>query len=195
MEKHYWLRRKRSSLAKAQAAISAEARLIHFDLAGRYSVKAANCDAPSVGDASDAKSEIEINEAQLEELIPRFYERVRDDALIGPVFENAIGDWDDHLEKLVAFWSSVMLTSGRYKGNPMAAHLKQLRAITPPMFDRWLALWAEVTAELLPSAAAAALQAKAARIAESLKLALYFRIPAVGEVRPAPRPKDCSHGQ
>lgn len=119
----------------------------------------------------------EINETQLEALIPCFYARVRQDALIGPVFDDAIGDWDDHLEKLVAFWSSVMLTSGRYKGNPVAAHIKHLKDITPPMFDRWLALWAEVTEELLPTPAAAALQGKAARIAESLKLALYFRLP------------------
>ena len=118
----------------------------------------------------------EINEAQLEALIPIFYARVRDDALIGPVFNGAITDWDDHLKRLVAFWSSVMLTSGRYKGNPMAAHVQHLSAITPPMFDRWLALWAEVTGEILPPEVATALQAKAARIAESLKLALYFRL-------------------
>lgn len=120
---------------------------------------------------------IEIDEAQLEALVPRFYARVREDALIGPVFDGAIADWDDHLEKLVAFWSSVMLTSGRYKGNPVAAHMKHLGAITPPMFDRWLALWAEVAEEILPAPAASALQIKAARIAESLKLALYFRLP------------------
>jgi len=118
-----------------------------------------------------------IDEAQLETLIPAFYARVRDDALIGPVFDAAIDDWDEHLEKLVAFWSSVMLTSGRYKGNPMAAHLRQARSITPEMFDRWLALWAEVTDELLAPAAAAAMQGKAARIAESLKLGLFFRLP------------------
>ena len=61
----------------------------------------------------------EITETQLETLIPRFYARVREDAVIGPVFEGAIADWDGHLEKLIAFWSSVMLTSGRYKGNPV----------------------------------------------------------------------------
>lgn len=118
-----------------------------------------------------------VDEIQLETLIPRFYARVRDDALIGPVFDDAIAKWDEHLEKLVAFWSSVMLTSGRYKGNPVAAHMQHIAAITPQMFDRWLALWADVTEESLPPPAAAALQAKAGRIAESLKLALYFRLP------------------
>ena len=36
-----WLRRKRASLNKARDATSAEARLVHFDLAGRYSIAAA----------------------------------------------------------------------------------------------------------------------------------------------------------
>ncbi len=130
----------------------------------------------------------QVSEDQIARLIPGFYARVRDDALIGPVFDNAIGDWEHHLGKLVDFWSSVMLTSGRYKGNPMAAHVKHLPTITPPMFDRWLMLWADVTGEMLPAATAAALQKKAARIAESLKLALYFRLPPASGIAPKPAP-------
>ena len=106
-----------------------------------------------------------ITEAEIAALIPRFYDKVRADALIGPVFAGAIDDWPPHLEKLMAFWSSVMLTSGRYKGNPMAAHMKHLATITPPMFDRWLALWAQVTAETLPAGMAAELEAKAEALA------------------------------
>lgn len=41
MEKKYWIGRKREAMAMARAASTAEARLIHYDLAGRYSVKAA----------------------------------------------------------------------------------------------------------------------------------------------------------
>jgi len=122
---------------------------------------------------------LHINETVLEALIPAFYARVRDDAMIGQLFNKAIGDWDEHLHKLTAFWSSVMLTSGRYKGNPVAAHRKHSNAITPEMFERWLALWAEVTGEQLAPEAASAMQAKAANIAESLKLALFFRMPPV----------------
>jgi hemoglobin len=117
-----------------------------------------------------------IDEAALERLIPAFYARVRADAAIGPMFEAAVHDWPGHLERLVAFWSSVMLTTGRYKGSPVAEHLKHKAAITPAMFDRWLAIWADTTDELLAPAAAAALQVKAARIAESLQLALFFRL-------------------
>lgn len=118
----------------------------------------------------------QIDEAALERLVPAFYARVRADALLGPLFDEAVHDWPDHLERLAAFWSSVMLTSGRYKGSPMAAHLRHRAAITPAMFDRWLAIWAATTDELMAPAAAAVLQAKAARIAESLQLALFFRL-------------------
>jgi hemoglobin len=117
-----------------------------------------------------------IDEEALSQLVTRFYVRVREDAELGPIFNEAIGDWPEHLEKLTAFWSSVMLTSGRYKGNPVAAHLLHRDRITPALFQHWLALWQQVTAEMMPPPAAAALQAKAERIAESLNLALFFKL-------------------
>ncbi|MGE4322731.1 MAG: group III truncated hemoglobin [Sphingobium sp.] len=118
----------------------------------------------------------DVNEEGLKRLVDAFYARVRADAALGPIFNDAIGDWPDHLEKLAAFWSSVMLSSGRYKGQPMPAHMKHRARITPALFDRWLALWTRTTDELMTPAAAAALQVKAARIAESLQLALFFRL-------------------
>src|SRR3546814_11139195 len=66
--------------------------------------------------------------------------------------------------------------TGRYKGNPMMMHLKHRARITPELFDRWLALWAETTDELMPPDIAAALQAKAGRISESLQLGMFFRL-------------------
>ena len=117
-----------------------------------------------------------MNDADLQELVNLFYARVRSDDRLGPLFNAAVEDWPEHLERLSAFWSSVMLTSGRYKGNPMAAHLGQAGAIEPDMFERWLALWRATACESLPPADAAAIIEKAERIAESLKLALFFRI-------------------
>lgn len=126
-----------------------------------------------------------IDEAGLSRLVQAFYARVRSDAELGPIFNDAIGDWPEHLEKLAAFWSSVMLTSGRYKGQPVAAHLKHRDRISPELFDRWLALWGQTARELMPPAAAAALEDRAARIAESLKLALFFRLERPAAHRPA----------
>jgi hemoglobin len=117
-----------------------------------------------------------IEEAELGRLIPLFYERVRADAALGPVFNGAVEDWPEHLDQLQAFWSSVTRTTGRYKGNPMMAHLRHARSITPGMFDRWLELWRETAAEVLTPEGAALVVGKAERIAESLKLGLFFRL-------------------
>lgn len=115
-----------------------------------------------------------ITEESLRDLVDQFYARVRADPLIGPLFNKAIDDWPAHLDKLQAFWSSVMLTSGRYKGRPLPAHIKHAEEIDARSFARWLALWKETTDELLDPASAAALQEKAARIAESLSLGIQY---------------------
>ena len=126
-----------------------------------------------------------IDEAGLERLVHAFYARVREDAELGPIFNDAIADWPEHLARLTAFWSSVMLTSGRYKGQPVPAHMKHRSRITPALFDRWLALWGETARELMAPEAAAALEARAARIADSLQLALFFRLGDQPPNRPA----------
>ena len=115
-----------------------------------------------------------LTEDDLKRVVDAFYTRVRDDALLGPIFNDAIHDWPVHLANLQAFWSSVMLTSGRYKGQPMVAHARHESVITPEAFARWLELWRATTGELVAPEAAAALQEKAARIAESIALGLDF---------------------
>ncbi|MDF0489943.1 group III truncated hemoglobin [Sphingomonas sp. H39-1-10] len=116
-----------------------------------------------------------LEESEIRPVVERFYDRVRADEALGPVFGAAVHDWDDHHARLADFWSSVMLTSGRYKGNPVALHLRHADALTPAAFARWLTLWAQTTDEMLPHAVAQAMQAKAARIAESLQLAIQYR--------------------
>jgi hemoglobin len=118
-----------------------------------------------------------MTDADLQRAVDAFYAKVRGDLVLGPLFHAAVSDWPEHLEKLGAFWSSVMRTTGRYKGSPMGAHLRHAAVIRPEMFDRWLALWRETAAEQLAEEEAAAVIEKAERIAESLKLALFFRLP------------------
>jgi hemoglobin len=72
------------------------------------------------------------------------------------------------------FWSSVMLTSGRYKGNPVAVHLR-IKGVEPQLFARWLELFNETCNEQFDDRVARAFRAKAGRIAESLKFALFYR--------------------
>ena len=113
------------------------------------------------------------DEASLARLVALFYGRVRQDPELGPIFNDAIADWPHHFSKLTDFWHSVMLTSGRYKGNPMMKHLIHRARMRPEHFDRWLTLWTAATDEVMAPEHAAAMQAKARRIGESLQLVLF----------------------
>jgi len=114
-----------------------------------------------------------ITDESLRELVHLFYSRVRQDPELGPIFNSAVHDWPEHLEKLTEFWSSVALGSRRYKGNPMMKHLMHQARIEPAHFARWLELWKNATEEVMAPEDAALLQAKAVRIGESLSLALF----------------------
>jgi hemoglobin len=114
-----------------------------------------------------------VNETAIGLLVEAFYAKVRADAELGPVFERVIaGRWDAHLATMRDFWSSVMLTSGRYKGNPVAVH-RRVEGIEPRLFERWLYLFDRTCGELFDEPIAAAFTAKAVRIAGSLKLVLF----------------------
>jgi hemoglobin len=117
-----------------------------------------------------------VTEDTIKAQVDAFYALVRCDPVLGPVFAAAIADdaWPPHLEKMYAFWSSVMLTSGRYKGDPVSTHRK-VTAIEPPMFGNWLDLFEATAAELFVPEIAGQFACKARRIAESLKIAMFFR--------------------
>ena len=112
------------------------------------------------------------SEPQIKELVDLFYSRVRTDALLGPVFAAAIGDnWDDHLVRMVDFWSTVVLASRRYKGNPMLVHLA-LPRLSRDHFERWLEYWRAAAAELLGEVQAGIFVRKAEFMAERLLFAI-----------------------
>lgn len=115
-------------------------------------------------------AETGIDEAMIERLVRGFYERVRGDQLLGPVFADRIADWEPHLRRMMAFWSSVALLTGRYHGQPMAKHLPL--PVDATHFDRWLALFEQTAAALCPPAAAAHFVERARRIAQSLELGI-----------------------
>ena len=120
-----------------------------------------------------------ITEAALGEMIDRFYRSVREDPVLGPVFEAAIAadDWPAHLVTMRRFWSSVMLASGAYSGNPVEVH-RSVAGLERPMFARWLALFEANAAALFTPGAAARVMNKAQRIAGSLQIAVFHRLGA-----------------
>lgn len=111
-----------------------------------------------------------IDEAMIDRLVRGFYARVQDDPLLGPVFAARIQDWEPHLQRMCAFWSSVALMSGRYHGQPMRVHAPL--PIDAEHFDRWLSLFEDTARELCPPVAAAHFIERAQRIAESLELGI-----------------------
>jgi hemoglobin len=114
-----------------------------------------------------------IDDAMIERLVHAFYERVRVDELIGPVFAARIADWEPHLRRMCEFWSSVALLTGRYHGQPVPKHMPL--PIDARHFDRWLALFTETADKLCPPAAATHFIERARRIAESLEMGVAAR--------------------
>lgn len=126
-----------------------------------------------------------FDESAIARLVERFYEKVRREPDIGPVFNAAVHDWDAHKQLLTSFWSSVALRASSYRGNPMGAH--RPHPIRIEHFDRWLALWRETCVEELDESHAAQMIEYAERIGRSLKLGLglhpqvrSFGVPIVG---------------
>jgi hemoglobin len=116
-----------------------------------------------------------VDESMIHTLVHTFYGKVRGDSEIGPIFAKVIGtDWEPHLAKMCDFWSSVMLMSGRYKGNPMVAHMR-LKMVQPAHFERWLQLFRQTAVEVCPPQAAAVFVHRAENIAKSLQLGMFYR--------------------
>jgi hemoglobin len=85
-------------------------------------------------------------------LVDTFYEGVRDDPMLGPIFARHVADWSLHLPKMYDFWSTVVLRTGRYAGRPLDAH-QRLPGLTAAHFARWLDLWRHTVARVVPEAA------------------------------------------
>lgn len=111
-----------------------------------------------------------IDEAMIETLVRRFYARIREDAMLGPIFDARIRDWEPHLRRMCDFWSSVVLSSGAYHGAPMRMHLPL--PVDARHFDRWLALFEQTARELFDERVTDHFMVRARRIATSLELGI-----------------------
>lgn len=115
----------------------------------------------------------ELDENAVRVLVHTFYGRIRDDDMLGPVFRQALEDrWDMHLDKMAAFWSSIVLGAKRYRGNVTQAH-QPFGHLGGEHFSRWLALFFDTLDKLFEPQAAFAFAEPAIRIAESLQLNLF----------------------
>ncbi len=83
----------------------------------------------------------------ISELVHAFYDNVRADDVLGPIFNKHIAEdeWPAHLEKLTDFWEMQLLGSTQFRGSPTKKHIDVDQGLNGGMeqahFGRWLQLW------------------------------------------------------
>lgn len=126
---------------------------------------------------------IGIDEAFVDRFVESFYGRIRDDALLGPIFGARITDWPAHLGRMKTFWRSILMNSGEFSGNPMQKHLA-IAGLGESHFAHWLELFYATLRELEEDPAATHLVGTRARmIADSLLTGIAMRENGLGGAR------------
>lgn len=119
---------------------------------------------------------LELNEESIATLVHTFYDDVRADPVLAPVFNAAIGDhWPTHLERMVGFWITTMLKTQSFQGNVFAKHMA-LDGVTPEHFLRWLTLFEATAARLFAPELADEFTLVARRIAASLQFGFFGKV-------------------
>ena len=107
--------------------------------------------------AMHSDASLSLDRASITVLVHRFYDAIRADPDLGPVFEAELhGRWDAHLERMVDFWSTATKVSRSFRGNVYGKHMA-LPRIAPMHLKQWLRLWKVNTQALFAPAVAAEL--------------------------------------
>jgi hemoglobin len=116
-----------------------------------------------------------LDEQMIHDVVHGFYDKIRADDLLGPIFDSVIKDedWPTHLQKMCDFWSSGFLRTVRYAGQPLKPHLI-IPDIGEEHFRRWLTLFRATVRVVCPPPVAAIFMDRAIRIAHSFRLARAF---------------------
>ena len=98
-------------------------------------------------------------------LVDTFYDKVRKDQLIGPIFDERIQDrWPQHLAKMYTFWQTVLLGEHTYYGSPFPPHAQL--PVEKEHFETWLALFSQTLDELFTGEIAKEAMWRANKMAE-----------------------------
>ena len=113
-----------------------------------------------------------IDDQLISTLVERFYQVIRMDDRLGPIFAKHVQDWPAHLGRMKAFWASMMIESGRFSGSPMQKHIA-IGGLDAAHFAHWQSLWEQTVSQLAPNPMARDRFRQAAqRIGESLLTAI-----------------------
>ncbi|MCA1762163.1 MAG: group III truncated hemoglobin [Cryomorphaceae bacterium] len=112
-----------------------------------------------------SKSEEILSINEIKHLVDAFYGKVRRDELLGPIFNEQIGDrWPEHLEKMYRFWQTVLLNEHSYSGSPFPPHARL--PIGKDHFDGWLHIFRETVDENFTGSKAEEAKWRAGKMAE-----------------------------
>lgn len=94
------------------------------------------------------KSKDISSEADIHQLVYTFYGKIRKNDVLSPVFNAVIetDEWDFHLSKMIRFWSTLLLYTRSYHGDPMSKHFAL--SLDEEHFLMWLSLFHETIDEL-----------------------------------------------
>jgi hemoglobin len=128
----------------------------------------------------DIKREI-VNRGDVSLLVRSSYAKVKEDAVLGPIFNGIITDWESHFELLTDFWETQLFLKRKDYGNPVTAHqavdAKTKYSITPEHFGMWINLWFETIQELFEGELAAIAKNRAQKMSTMLYLQIYQERP------------------
>jgi len=104
----------------------------------------------------------------IKRLVDSFYETIREDDLLGPVFNERVEDWSKHLPTMYAFWGNMLFSKKGYQGNPMAKHINL--PVDHEHFERWVALFTANVDELFTGEKAEQAKGAAKSIAHTFQI-------------------------
>jgi len=110
-------------------------------------------------------------------LVVTFYRKVRKDAVLGPIFNKVISDWEGHFELLTDFWETQLFLKRTYHGNPVIAHQevddKIQNSVTSEHFGLWLNLWFKTIDELFEGETAWVAKNRAQKMSTMLFMKIF----------------------
>jgi hemoglobin len=108
-------------------------------------------------------------------LVNSFYEKVRSNELLAPIFNGKIQDnWPAHLEKMYRFWQTVLLEEHSYFGSPFPPHAKL--PVDHKHFKQWVELFTATIHEHFAGAKADEALWRANKMAEMFEMKIrHFR--------------------
>ena len=116
-----------------------------------------------------------LDEDMVHDVVHGFYDAIRKDDLLGPIFLGIIPaeDWPRHLGKMCDFWSAMLLGTRRYDGRPLPSHLA-IPGLDEVHFRHWLVLFRATVTRLCPPEIAGLFMDRALRVAHSFRLAVAY---------------------